>query len=154
MQKKIFLLLFFLLLPSCGYEAIYSKKNAINYNFSIKKLNFVGDKVINLKMREKLSSYTLNKKNKNFEIKIYSTSTKSVTANDTAGDATSFKNTVAINVEISANDKLRNSFVMSESFNYNNNSDKFNLKKYEREIKNNLAETISDKLIFKLSNVQ
>tara|TARA_B110000879_G_scaffold46463_1_gene65485 strand:+ start:426 stop:890 length:465 start_codon:yes stop_codon:yes gene_type:complete len=154
MQKKILLLLFFLLLSSCGYEAIYSKKNAINYNFSIKKLNFVGDKVINLKMREKLSSYTLNKKNKNFEIKIYSTSTKSVTANDTTGDATSFKNTVAINVEISANDKLRNSFVMSESFNYNNNSDKFNLKKYEREIKNNLAETISDKLIFKLSNVQ
>ena len=154
MQKKILLLLFFLLLSSCGYEAIYSKKNAINYNFSIKKLNFVGDKVINLKMREKLSSYTLNKKNKNFEIKIYSTSTKSVTANDTTGDATSFKNTVAINVEISTNDKLRNSFVMSESFNYNNNSDKFNLKKYEREIKNNLAETISDKLIFKLSNVQ
>ena len=154
MQKKIFLLLFFLLLPSCGYEAIYSKKNAINYDFSINKLNFVGDRDINLKVREKLSSYTLNKKNKNFEIKIYSTSTKSVTANDTTGDATSFKNTVAINVEISANDKLRNSFVMSESFNYNNNSDKFNLKKYEREIKNNLAETISDKLIFKLSNVQ
>ena len=154
MQKKILLLLFFLLLSSCGYEAIYSKKNAINYNFSINKLNFVGDKVINLKMREKLSSYTLNKKNKNFEIKIYSTSTKSVTANDTTGDATSFKNTVAINVEISANDKLRNSFVMSESFNYNNNSDKFSLKRYEREIKNNLAETISDKLIFKLSNIQ
>ena len=154
MQKKIFLLLFFLLLPSCGYEAIYSKKNAINYDFSINKLNFVGDRDINLKVREKLSSYTLNKKNKNFEIKIYSTSTKSVTANDTTGDATSFKNTVAINVEISANDKLRNSFVMSESFNYNNNSDKFNLKKYEREIKNNLAETISDKLIFKLSNIQ
>ena len=154
MKKKILLLLFFLLLSSCGYEAIYSKKNAINYNFSIKKLNFVGDKVINLKMKEKLSSYTLNKKNKNFEIKIYSTSTKSVTANDTTGDATSFKNTVAVNVEISANDKLRNSFVMSESFNYNNNSDKFNLKKYEREIKNNLAETISDKLIFKLSNIQ
>jgi hypothetical protein len=154
MQKKIFLLLFFLLLPSCGYEAIYSKKNAINYDFSINKLNFVGDRDINLKVREKLSSYTLNKKNKNFEIKIYSTSTKSVTANDTAGDATSFKNTVAINVEISANDKLRNSFVMSESFNYNNNSDKFSLKKYEREIKNNLSETISDKLIFKLSNIQ
>ena len=154
MQKKILLLLFFLLLSSCGYEAIYSKKNAINYDFSINKLNFVGDRDINLKVREKLSSYTLNKKNKNFEIKIYSTSTKSVTANDTAGDATSFKNTVAINVEISANDKLRNSFVMSESFNYNNNSDKFSLKKYEREIKNNLSETISDKLIFKLSNIQ
>tara|TARA_B110000208_G_scaffold17720_1_gene21358 strand:- start:115 stop:579 length:465 start_codon:yes stop_codon:yes gene_type:complete len=154
MQKKIFLLLFFLLLSSCGYEAIYSKKNSIDYNFSINKLNFVGDRDINLKMKEKLTNYTLSKKNKNFGIKIYSTSTKSVVANDTAGDATSFKNTVAINVEVSANDKLRNSFVMSESFNYNNNSDKFSLKRYEREIKNNLAETISDKLIFKLSNIQ
>tara|TARA_B100000768_G_scaffold156273_1_gene153758 strand:+ start:298 stop:762 length:465 start_codon:yes stop_codon:yes gene_type:complete len=154
MQKKIFLLLVFLLLSSCGYEPIYSKKNSINYNFSISKLNFVGDRDINLKMKEKLTNYTLDKKNKNFEIKIYSTSIKSVAANDTTGDATSFKNTVVVNVEISKNDKLKNSFGMSESFNYNNNSDKFSLKKYEREIKNNLAETIADKLIFKLSNIQ
>jgi hypothetical protein len=28
------------------------------------------------------------------------------------------------------------------------------LKKYEEEIKNNLAETASDRLIFKLSNIQ
>ena len=154
MQKKIFLLLVFLLLSSCGYEPIYSKKNSINYNFSISKLNFVGDRDINLKMKEKLTNYTLDKKNKNFEIKIYSTSIKSVAANDTTGDATSFKNTVVVNVEISKNDKLKNSFGMSESFNYNNNSDKFSLRKYEREIKNNLAETISEKLIFKLSNIQ
>ena len=154
MQKKIILLLFFLLLSSCGYEAIYSKKNSINYNFSINEISFVGDKDINLKMKEKLSSYTLSKKNKNFNIKISSTSTKAVAANDTAGDATSFKNTVVINVEISINDKLKNSFAMSESFNYNNNTDKFSLKRYEREIKNNLAETISEKLIFKLSNIQ
>ena len=154
MQKKIFLLLFFLLLSSCGYEAIYSKKNSINYNFSISELKFVGDKDINLRMREKLAGYTQNKKNKNFRIKISSISTKAVAANDTAGDATRFKNTVTINVEISTNDKLKNSFVMSENFNYNNNSDKFSLKRYEREIKNNLAETISDKLIFKLSNIQ
>ena len=154
MQKKIFLLLVFLLLSSCGYEAIYSKKNFLNYNFSISKLNFVGDRDINLKMKEKLTNYTLDKKNKNFKIKIYSTSVKSVAANDTTGDATSFKNTVVVNVEVSKNDKLKNSFGMSESFNYNNNSDKFSLKKYEREIKNNLAETIADKLIFKLSNIQ
>ena len=41
-----------------------------------------------------------------------------------------------------------------ESFNYNNISNKFNLKQYEEDIKNNLAETASDKLIFKLSNIQ
>ena len=154
MKKKIFLLLFFLFLSSCGYDAIYSKKNSINYNFSISELNFIGDRDINLKMKERLNSYTLNKKDKDFKIKISSTTAKTVAAKDTTGDATSFKNTVIINVEISTNDKLKNSFVMSESFNYNNNSDKFSLKRYEREIKNNLAETISEKLIFKLSNIQ
>ena len=154
MQKKKFLLLFFLFLSSCGYDAIYSKKNSTNYNFSISKLNFIGDRDINLKMKERLNSYTLNKKNKNFKVKISSTSSKTVAAKDTTGDATSFKNTLIINVEISTNDKLKNRFVMSESFNYNNNSDKFSLKRYEREIKNNLAETISEKLIFKLSNIQ
>jgi len=154
MQKKIFLLLFFLFLSSCGYDAIYSKKNSINYNFSINELNFIGDRDFNLKIKERLNSYTLNKKNKDFKIKISSTSVKTVAAKDTTGDATSFKNTVIINVEISTNDKLKNSFVMSESFNYNNNTDKFSLKRYEREIKNNLAETISEKLIFKLSNIQ
>jgi len=154
MQKKIFLLLIFLLLSSCGYEAIYSKKNSINYNFSISELNFAGDRDINVKMKERLKNYTLSKKNKNYKIKISSTSTKTIVAKDTADNATSFKNTVTINVEISTNDKLKNSFVMSESFNFNNNSNKFSLKRYEREIKNNLAQTISDKLIFKLSNIQ
>jgi len=154
MQKKIFSVLFFLFLSSCGYDAMYSKKNSISYNFSISELSFIGDRDINLKMKERLNSYTLNKKNKDFKIKISSTSAKTVAAKDTAGDATSFKNTVIINVEISTNDKLKNSFVMSEGFNYNNNSDKFSLKRYEREIKNNLAETMSEKLIFKLSNIQ
>ena len=154
MQKKKFLLLFLLFLSSCGYDAIYSKKNSTNYSFSISKLNFIGDRDVNLKMKERLNSYTLNKENKDFKIKISSTSSKTVAAKDTTGDATSFKNTLIINVEISTNDKLKNSFVMSESFNYNNNSDKFSLKRYEREIKNNLAETISEKLIFKISNIQ
>ena len=154
MRKKIFLLLFFLFLSSCGYDAIYSKKNSTDYNFSISKLDFIGDRDINLKVKERLNGYTLNEKSKKFEVKISSTSTKTVAAKDTTGDATSFKNTIAMNVEISKNNKLKNSFVMSESFNYNNNSDKFSLKRYEREIKNNLAETISEKLIFKLSNIQ
>ena len=52
------------------------------------------------------------------------------------------------------NNKFKSNFIILESFNYNNISNKFNLKKYEEEIKNNLAETAADKLIFKLSNIQ
>ena len=70
------------------------------------------------------------------------------------GDAVTFKNTIATNIELSMNDGLKNSFVIVESFIYNNNSNRFNLKRYEKEIKSNLAETITDKLILKLSNIQ
>ena len=152
-QKQIILLLL-LLLSSCGYEAIYSKKNSVNYNFSVSELNFVGDRTVNLKIKEKLNNYAQAKKDKDFTLKISSTSEKVILSKNTAGDATSFKNSVSINVEVLMNNKFKSNFIILESFNYNNISNKFNLKKYEEEIKNNLAETASDKLIFKLSNIQ
>ena len=154
MQKKIFTLLLLLFLSSCGYEAIYSIKNSKNYNFFISELSFIGDRDINLRMKERLSNYTLNKKNKKYSLKISSTSTKEIAAKNTLGDAVTFKNTIATNIEVSMNGEFKNRFVIIESFIYNNNSNRFSLKKYEKEIKNNLAETITDKLILKLSNIQ
>ena len=152
-QKKIIFLLLFLL-SSCGYEAIHSKKNSVNYSFSISELSFVGDRKVNIKIKEELSNYTQSKEDKDFILKIYSTSQKIILAKDLAGDTTTFKNTISINVEVLMNNKLKNKFIILESFNYNNISNKFNLKKYEAEIKNNLTEAASDKLIFKLSNIQ
>ena len=152
-QKKIIFLLL-LLLSSCGYEAIHSKKNSTYYNFSINELNFTGDRKINLKIKERLNNYTQNKKDKDFIIKVSSASEKIILSKNVAGDATAFKNTISINVEVLMNNKLKNNFIIIESFNYNNISNKFDLKKYETEIKKNLAETATDKLIFKLSNIQ
>ena len=152
-QKKIILILL-LLLSSCGYEAVHSKKNSVNYNFSISELSFVGERTVNLKIKEKLNNYILRKKDKDFIVKISSTSEKIILSKNLAGDSTSFKNTISINVDVLMNNKFKNNFIILESFNYNNISNKFNLKKYEEEIKNNLAETASDKLIFKLSNIQ
>ena len=152
-QKQIILLLL-LLLSSCGYEAIYSKKNSVNYNFSVSELNFVGDRTVNLKIKEKLNNYAQAKKDKDFILRISSTSEKITLAKNTAGDATSFKNSVSINVEVLMNNKFKSNFIILESFNYNNISNKFDLKQLEQDIKNNLAETASDKLIFKLSNIQ
>jgi hypothetical protein len=153
LQKQIILLLL-LLLSSCGYEAIYSKKNSVNYSFSVSELNFVGDKTVNLKIKEKLNNYAQDKKEKDFILKISSTSEKVILSKNTAGDATFFKNSISINVEVLMNNKFKSNFVILESFNYNNISNKFDLKQLEKDIKNNLAEVASDKLIFKLSNIQ
>ena len=154
MLRKQIILLLLLLLSSCGYEAIYSKKNSVNYNFSVSELNFVGDRTVNLKIKEKLNNYAQAKKDKDFILRISSTSEKITLAKNTAGDATSFKNSVSINVEVLMNNKFKSNFIILESFNYNNISNKFDLKQLEQDIKNNLAEVASDKLIFKLSNIQ
>jgi len=153
LQKKIIFLLL-LLLSSCGYEAMYSKKSSVNYDFTVSDLSFVGDKTINLKIKEKLNNYAQDKKEKDFILKISSTSEKIILSKNTAGDATSFKNSISINVEVLMNNKFKSNFIILENFNYNNTSNKFDLKQHEKDIKNNLAEAASDKLIFKLSNIQ
>ena len=154
MFQKKFILLFLLLLTSCGYEAIHSKKKSVNYSFSVSELSFVGDRAINLKIKEKLNNHTQSKKDKDFILTISSVSKKIILAKNSAGDATSFKNIISINVEVLMNNKFKRNFAIIENFNYNSISNKFNLKKYEEKIKNNLAETASDKLIFKLSTIQ
>ena len=154
MFRKQIILLLLLLLSSCGYEAIYSKKNSVNYNFSVSELNFIGDRTVNLKIKEKLNNYAQDKKEKDFILKISSTSEKVIISKNTASDATSFKNSVSISVEVLMNNKFKSNFIILESFNYNNISNKFDLKQLEKDIKNNLAEVASDKLIFKLSNIQ
>ena len=154
MQKKIFKLLLLLFLTSCGYEAMHSKKNTINYNFSISEINFNGDREINQKIKAKLNNYTLDKKDKNFILKISSNSKKITLSKDIQGNATNFQKIIVMSVEVLMNDKFKNRFIIMENFDYNNNSNKFDLRKYEKEIKNNLTETAVDRLIFKLSNIQ
>ena len=153
LKKKItiFLLLF---LSSCGYQAMYSEKNIINYDFSISELTFIGTRDINIKLKTKLSKYTLVEKDKNFILEITSTDERMIAAKDVAGDATSYK----IIIKIKAKVVLANNFVKNleivEDFTYDNIENQLDLKTYEREIKINLAETAVDKLIFKLSFLQ
>ena len=153
MLKKTFTLILLLLLTSCGYEAIHSKKNSVNYDFSISELTFVGERNVNLKIKEKLNNYILNKKDKNFILKISSSTEKVVIAKNTSGDPTNFQSTIIVNVEVLMGDNFKNSFRFIENFKYSNIKNKLDLKKYENDIKNNLAETITYKLVYKLSAI-
>ena len=117
MFQKTFLLITFLILSSCGYEAIHSKKNLTVYDFSISELNLIGDREINLKIKEKLNNYTLGKKNKNFILQVSSDTKKIILAKDTAGDPTSFKTTITISVEVLMKDNIKNNLLIVESFN-------------------------------------
>ena len=153
MLKRTFTLILLLLLTSCGYETIHSKKNSANYDFSISELTFIGERSINLKIKEKLNNYVLNKKDKNFILKISSSTEKVVIAKDASGDPTNFQSTIIVNVEVLMGDNFKNNFRFIENFKYANTKNKLDLKKYENDIKNNLAETITYKLVYKLSSI-
>jgi len=154
MFRRIVTLLLLIFISSCGYNAIYSKKNLVVSDFSISKLSFVGNRDVNLKLKEKLTSQTLIKKNKEFELQIFSIEKKEVLAKNTLGDPISFKTTIIIKVKVLMGNRLKNNLQIVENFNYNNNDNKFNLKTYERQIRNNLANNATEKLIQKLSNIQ
>ena len=154
MFKKIVIPILLLFLSSCGYEAVYSKKNIVNYDFFISELTTDGNRDVNIKIKEKLINYLLIKEGKELILKIASSAKKVVTAKNTAGDPTSFKYTIIIKIKVMMEDDLVANFEIVENFDYNNNANKFDLKRYEREIINNLAETATQKLIYKLSNIK
>jgi hypothetical protein len=154
MKKKIFTFLLFLFLSSCGYEATYSLKNRSIYAFSISELVLSGDRQINLKIKQLLNPYTNPKieKERKFILNISSNSEKIITTKDAAGDAVKFKNEITVKVQVLLDGKNATNLVIIEDFIYDNNSDTFELKTYENQIKNNLAEAAVNKILFKLVN--
>jgi len=155
MKKKIFSFLLFIFLSSCGYEAVYSVKNRINYSFSISALTLVGDRQVNLRIKQKLNKYTNPdvEKQKSFSLKISSKSEKIITAKDASGDAIKFKNELTLNVQVIRDDEYKTNLVITENFIYDNNSDTFELRAYENQIKNNLAGAAVDKILIRLANI-
>ena len=154
MLKRVAIIFIFFLTTSCGYEIMHSKKKIINYDFSIKDITLTGDSYINLKIKQKLNNYILNQKNKVFDVKINSTSNRTVLAKNIRGDPTSFKNTITINVKIMQKEKLKKTLQLKKELKYDNKLNKFDLNRYERELKSSLTATMMDELIFKLSNIQ
>ena len=153
--KKIITALSFLLLLSCGYEPIYSKKKINNnYNFSINTINLVGDNKVNQILKNKLIR-NLNKEKKSTEINLNLNSrvVKNITSKDKKGNAIRFSIKIITNLEVFENEILKGKTNFEEKFEYNNKSNKFDLKQYEKSIKDNLISELSNKIIKYLSSI-
>ena len=154
MFRSILLIILLTLTLSCGYEPMHSKNKLKNTNFSISKINFEGDAEINIEINEKLNRYKLDKKDKDLVLKIKSISTKNVAAKDSKGDPSIFNLTIKVVTQVTTVNNIKREIQFDENFKYDNIKDRFELKKYEKEIKIILAETITNNLIFKLSNLK
>ena len=125
-MKKIFLIFLIFLLNSCGYTPIYSSKDS-NY------------KIINFQ------------KNINNNLTNYIQNTINAFSNDEANKSLNiqfeFKEEIITVLKDSKGDP-------SANFEYNIDDNKFNLKQYEKNIKFNLVEQITQEILVFLANIK
>ena len=147
--KKIITTLSFLLLLSCGYEPMYSKKQInSNYNFSINTINYIGNNRVNQILKNKLKKILENeKKSTELNLNIDSRIEKVVTSKNKRGNPLGFLIKIIINLEVYEDEILKNKINFEEKFEYNNKSNKFDLRKYEKNIKDNLISKLSNEII-------
>jgi len=154
--KRIIAILSLLLLLSCGYEAIYSaKKIDSNYNFSINTINLIGDNKVNQLLKNKLKK-NLNKEKKSteFNLNFNSRVVKKVTSKDKKGNPKRYSIKIMINLEVFESEILKDEKNFEEKFEYNNRSNKFDLKQYEKNIKDNLISELSYEIIRYLNSLK
>ena len=154
--KKIITTLSFLLLLSCGYEPIYSTKQInSNDNFSINTINYIGNNKVNQILKNKLKKI-LNKEKKSIELNLTLNSMveKVVTSKDKKGNPISFEIKIIIDLEVFESAILKNKRNFEEKFEYSNKSNKFDLNKYEKNIKDNLISELSNEIIKYLNSLR
>ncbi len=151
-MKKIFLVLVIIFLNGCGYTPLYSSKES-NY------------KVISFKknLNNSLTNYiqnsieVLSNENavKSLKISLEYNENISIILKDSKGDPTKNRLNVVIDLSLFNNsDNLIISKKFSESFEYNIDDNKFNLKQYEKNIKLNLVEDITQQILVFLASVK
>ena len=149
-MKNIILICFVFFLCSCGYSSIY--KNQKSQDFQINVIEMTGDKGFNNLLKNELKLYSNTDSNKQYDINLNSTYQKNIISKNSSGVATDYKIILNTKINIKLNNKIHD-LEFNESINIKNNSNSFEQNKYERNIKQNFASLIREKLVIKIFNL-
>ena len=152
MLKKIFFIILSIsLLSNCQYKPIYSSQNKIDHKIII--TSFTGDKDINNFIDANLIRNSKESSNKVVNISFDTQYSKNVLAKNAAGAITDYQINIVTTFTI-RKDNSYESFPVNEKFNFQKMTDKYEEKNYEDNIKRNLADLISQKLILRLAVIK
>ena len=146
-MKKLLVLILMMILNSCtGYEAAFSQKKV---NFYIEEIKSVKNDKISNKIVKKLKPYTFKTNKNEIKLEIDSSSEERIISKDAKGNPKVFELNVMVNIIIyQANKQKKLSY--AESFSYGNQSNKFELNQYKKDVVTNLTNNIFEKLILDL----
>ena len=148
-KNKLLILLLFLTI-GCGYQPIHSGKEI---KYSINEIKTFGNQNINRQILQSLNVDKENFKEKVYKLEIESNYINIVSSKDTKGNPKTFRLEILCKVKIFENVQLVSSKIFKADHNYNNLSSKFELKKYEETIKNNLVIKISENITIYLQSL-
>ena len=145
---KLLILLFFIY--GCGYSPIFSNQDS---NFSIYELSVSGNSKLNKIINGRLNKYKDSDSQKKFSLTIETYLNKEVASRDSKGNPKTYRINLESNILIKdLNGNVKNKS-FSKSVDYNNRSNKSNLKKYENETSKNLAGKVAVEIITYLQSV-
>ena len=151
MIKKSYLFIIILIfLHHCGYTPIY--KGTINANFAIVIKEIRGDRDLGNYIKSNLNKYQATEGKKIFHISASSTYLKNSISKDATGKTTEYQLKVVSIFKVEKENIIKE-IKITESFNMKSKDNKFEENEYELILKENMANTIVQKLILQVNRL-
>tara|TARA_B100000900_G_scaffold383226_1_gene370984 strand:+ start:3648 stop:4106 length:459 start_codon:yes stop_codon:yes gene_type:complete len=150
-KNLLIIFLSVLLLNNCGYSPIYSKDN--NQKLNIELVNFKGDREINNSIKLNLKRYQKQINETKFLIKTNSEYTKTSETKNLAGDTVSYNLSASVTFNVTHGDDEK-VFKFNEKSSLKNLASQIDEDIYEANIKKNIGELFSNKLVMQLINMK
>ena len=141
---------FFILITLCscsGYSPIFSSKQT---NFYIDKIIITEDDKLIRKIVKNLKPYTINNGKRKIELELNLKLNETVILRDEKGDVASQEIKITLDAKSILQEKKVERFKFEEKFTFNNQSNKFELNQYKKNIQSNMIDKIYEDLILKL----
>lgn len=149
MKKISLIFLMFFVLQNCGYTPMYSSNQKNNYY--IEKLNFSnGDEELADLIKFNLSNYMQKKDGSKYIIIANVKYQKKELSRDTSGEIQDYELTSEILFQVQSN-TLNEKVIIKEKFKMSNFNDEFEERQYEKNIKRNMARSITSQLLSRIS---
>ena len=142
-NKSILLILLFFILANCGFEPIYSTKKS---NFNIGEIKITSKNKFNSIIKNNLKNISNNESQNKFDLIINSEKKRIISSKDTKGNQQLLTMIISVEVQIIKDNVIKNKKNFSQDFSYSNNSNKFGLTQYEKDIEKNLINKIIENL--------
>ena len=138
-NKSILLILLFFMLGNCGFEPIYSSKKS---NFNITEIKITNKNKFNSIIKNNLKNISNNESQNKFDLIINSEKNRIISSKDAKGNQQLLTMIITVDIQIIKDNVIKNTKSFSQDFSYSNDSNKFSLAQYEKDIEKNLINKI------------